>query len=97
VIGTAELPFRFLANPGRFANATVDGAVGTITNIPRLPEIWSDMPDYQRQDWVIRMLAVPYLTAAGVSFSDAGTYSKSPEATHFYGFFRDFSGRVAAA
>jgi hypothetical protein len=91
VIGTAELPFRFLANPGRFANATVDGAVGTITNIPRLPEIWSDMPDYQRQDWVIRMLAVPYLTAAGVSFSDAGKYSKSPEATHFYGTAKPFS------
>ncbi len=91
VIGTAELPFRILANPGRFAHATVDGAVGTITNIPRLPEIWSDMPDYQRQDWVIRMLAVPYLTAAGVSFSGVGKYSKSPDATHFYGTAKPFS------
>ena len=78
VIGTAELPFRFLANPGRFANATVDGAVGTITNIPRLPEIWSDMPDYQRQDWVIRMLAIPYLGAIRPELAGAGKTSRTP-------------------
>ena len=78
VIGTTELPFRFLANPGRFANATVDGAVGTITNIPRLPEIWSDMPDYQRQDWVIRMLAIPYLGAIRPELAGAGKTSRTP-------------------
>jgi hypothetical protein len=78
VIGTAELPFRFLANPGRFANATVDGAVGTITNIPRLPEIWSDMPDYQRQDWVIRMLAIPYLWQVGKGLAGASSGTTPP-------------------
>ncbi|MEN9667193.1 MAG: hypothetical protein RLZZ326_3556 [Planctomycetota bacterium] len=78
VIGTAELPFRILANPGRFAHATVDGAVGTITNIPRLPEIWSDMPDYQRQDWVIRMLAIPYLWQVGKGLAGARSGTTPP-------------------
>jgi hypothetical protein len=78
VIGKAELPFRFLANPGRFAIATVDGAVGTITNIPRLPEIWSDMPDYQRQDWAIRMLAIPYLGAVRPELAGTGKTPRTP-------------------
>jgi len=61
------------------------GVVNTVSNAPRLPEIWGQMPDYQRQDTAVRMLAAPYLRAAatvgnnlvGHAPSNAGSYVRS--------------------
>lgn len=66
-----------LANPGRYASAVGDGVVNTITNVPNLPEIWDKMPDYQRQDMAIRLLAIPYLRAVGPAFGGAGKTAKT--------------------
>jgi hypothetical protein len=52
--------------------------VNTITNVPDLPEIWEAMPDYQRQDMAIRLLAIPYLRAVGSEFGGAGKTAKTP-------------------
>ena len=77
VIGAVEAPFRLLANPGRYASAVGDGVVNTITNVPNLPEILDKMPDYQRQDMAIRLLAIPYLKAVGPAFGGAGKTAKT--------------------
>ena len=77
VIGAVEAPFRLLANPGRYASAVGDGVVNTITNVPNLPEIWDKMPDYQRQDMAIRLLAIPYLKAVGPAFGGARKTAKT--------------------
>ena len=78
VIGTFEAPFRLLANPGRYASAVGNGVVNTVTNVPNLPEIWDEMPDYQRQDMAIRLLAIPYLKAVGEGLAGARSRTTPP-------------------
>ena len=77
VIGAVEAPLRALANPQRYATAAAVGVVNTVSNVPRLPEIWSQMPDYQRQDMAVRMLAAPYFPTAGMARNNAVGHAPS--------------------
>jgi len=85
LIGAVEAPFRLLANPLRYTNAAASGVVNTVANVPKLPEIWQAMPDYQRQDMAVRMLATPYLKVAGAGMSGVRAAGQDVTAARFHG------------
>jgi hypothetical protein len=65
VIGAAETPLRFAANPTRYTRAVGAGLYNAVVNVPRLPQIWEQTPDYQREDLAFRVIGLGLGSAYG--------------------------------
>jgi len=78
VIGAAETPLRFAANPTRYTRAVGAGLYNAVVNVPRLPEIWEQTPDYQREDLAFRIIGLGLGSAYGAGSVAAGTAVRQP-------------------
>jgi hypothetical protein len=78
VIGAAETPLRFAANPTRYTHAVGSGLYNAVVNVPRLPQIWEQTPDYQREDLAFRIIGLGLGSAYGAGSVAAGTAVRQP-------------------
>jgi hypothetical protein len=108
VIGAAETPLRFAANPTRYTRAVGAGLYNAVVNVPRLPQIWEQTPDYQREDFAFRIIGLGLGSAYGAGSVAAGSASArstgqigavSPaaqNAAHTRGLGNPFKGKTPA-